>query len=182
MDYKLPRRKPTRYKDYDYNLPGYYFVTVCAQDMDLIFGNVRNGEMILNKWGEIVKRCWEEIPQHFESAELDHYTIMPNHLHGMVIINPNDKTNTAKVGNAKFAFPTEEDRTKMLLSKMIQQFKRQVTIEIKTSFKVDEIIWQKSFYDRVIRNEKELYQIRKYIKQNPLKWELEKNSTENLDL
>jgi len=113
---------------------------------------------------------------------------MPNHFHGIIIINSSTENvgdglpvpgkNNQFVGNAKFAFPT--DRTKMILSKVIQQFKIQVTIGIKTRFEFDEPVWQKSFYDHVIRNEKELYEIRKYIEQNPAKWEFEKNVPGNL--
>ena len=172
MDNQYSRRKSTRYKDYDYNLPGYYFVTICSDNMEYIFGNIKNGDIKLCDLGSIVRNCWESISEHFHNIELDYYQIMPNHIYGIIIIN--------SVGNANFAFPT--DRTKMLLSKAIQQFKRQVTIEAKVKLKIKNKIWQKSFYDRVIRNEKELYNIRKYIKQNPLKWDFEKNTPENLDI
>jgi REP element-mobilizing transposase RayT len=189
MDDKFPHRKSTRYKDYDYNLPGYYFVTLCTNKMEYYLGEIKNGDMIYNKYGEITLKCWNGIPEHFQNVELDYYQIMPNHIHGIIIINdvgnakftsPTTGKNKmlSKVGNAKIAFPT--DRTKMLLSKIIQQFKRQVTIEIKTGFNFKGVLWQKSFYDRIIRNEKELFRIRKYIDQNPLKWDLNKNTVENL--
>ncbi len=83
------------------------------------------------------------------------------------------------VGDANFASPT--DRTKMVLSKLIQQFKRSVTIKIKSTQQYSNFKWQRSFYDRIIRNEKELFNIRKYIQQNPLKWGFEKDIT-NLDI
>jgi putative transposase len=185
----FPNRKPTRHTNYDYNLPGYYFVTICSFGKNCLFGNINNGVMILNDIGEAVNKYWNEIPKHFENVELDYYQVMPNHLHGIIVI---DSTNNI-VGNAYTAFPVNNairhsgqafafptDRTKMILSKVVQQFKRQVTIDIKTRFGFKENIWQKSFYDRIIRNENELYQIRKYIKQNPMRWDLEKNIPENL--
>ena len=89
--------------------------------MEYIFGNIKNGDIKLCDLGSIVRNCWESISEHFHNIELDYYQIMPNHIHGIIIIN--------SVGNANIAFPT--DRTKMLLSKAIQQFKRQVTIEAK---------------------------------------------------
>jgi len=188
MTNEFPHRKPTRYKDYDYSLPGYYFITICSHEMKHLFGCVNNCKMIPNDSGAIINNCWNEIPNHFKDVESDYYQLMPNHFHGIVIINspienagdglPIFKDNSQFVGNANFAFPT--DRTKMILSKVVQQFKRQVTIEIKTKNKLNEPVWQKSFYDHVIRNEKELYEIRKYIEQNPLKWDFEKNVPGNL--
>lgn len=158
-------RKSTRFKDYDYNQPGYYFVTICTSGMQKIFGDISNYKMKLNSYGKIADKFWVEIPKHFESVGLDCFQIMPNHIHGIIIINPSD------VEDAKFASSTT-DRTKMLLSKIIQQFKRRVTIEIRSRFNYNNKIWQKSFYDRIIRNENELYKIRKYIMMNPFKWEL----------
>lgn len=177
---ELHNRKPARHKDYDYNNEGYYFVTICSNQKKNLLGKIINGNIVLSKTGYIVDECWRTIPKHFHNVELDHYQIMPNHLHGIVIINSVGDANFASLNknirNAKFAFPT--DRTKMTLSKIIQQFKRQVTIETKNLFKSK--IFQRSFYDRIIRNEKELYNIQKYIIDNPLKWEHEKGLPENL--
>ncbi len=116
--------------------------------------------------------CWNKIEILHKNIELDYYVIMPNHIHGIIIIND--------VGDANFASPTI-DRTKIELSKLIQQFKHAVTLQIKSMNLKPIFKWQRSFYERIIRNEKELFNIRKYIEQNPLKWELEKD-TENLVL
>jgi REP-associated tyrosine transposase len=131
--------------------------------------------MKLNDIGKIAEDFWNEIHSHFHNVELDEYIIMPNHIHGIIIINN-------VVGDANFASPTKkvEDRSKMELCKVIQQFKRAVTIQIKTELVETNFKWQRSFYDRIIRNETELYNIRKYIKQNPLKWDIEKGY-ENLN-
>jgi len=167
-----PERKPNRLKEYDYSNVGWYYVTICTEKHITYFGRIKNGEMIPIELGKIADKCWKEIPKHFPETELDEYVIMPNHIHGIIIINK-------YVGDAKFAFPT--DRTKMTLSKTIQQFKRAVTIEIKTKYPKSNFQWQRSFYDRIIRNEKELSYIRRYIQQNPLKWEFEKN-IDNLEI
>ena len=107
---------------------------------------------------------------------------MPNHIHAIIII-----------GDAKIASPTlrnvqrnkenivPTDRTKMVLSKIVQQFKRICTIEIRNNGLPD-FKWQRSFYDRIVRNEKELFNIRKYIEQNPLKWEIEQKYVENTNI
>ena len=167
----MKTRKPNRLKHYDYSSGGWYFITICTKDHKNHFGEIKNGKMILNEIGEIVDECWNKIETLHKSIELDYYVIMPNHLHGIIIID--------NVGDANFASPT--DRTKMVLSKLIQQFKRSVTIKIKSTQQYSNFKWQHSFYDRIIRNEKELFNIRKYIQQNPLKWGFEKDIT-NLDI
>jgi REP element-mobilizing transposase RayT len=168
----MKRRKPNRLREYDYSNPAWYFVTICADKHANHFGDIRHEKIYLNDVGKIADKFWNEIPEHFPNAEIDEYIIMPNHIHGIIIIND--------VGDAKFASPTT-DRTKMLLSKIVQQFKRAVTVEIKSKKLSEHFVWQRSFYDRIIRNERELFNIRKYIKQNPLKWEFEKG-IENLEL
>ncbi|MBK7104938.1 MAG: transposase [Ignavibacteriae bacterium] len=171
----IKSRKANRYKLYDYSTPGYYFVTICVENMNCVLEKVENEKVILNLLGDLVERFWKNIPKIYGLIEIDEFIIMPNHIHGIIIINVGDANLASQNiinGNAKFAFPTNsDDRTKMLLSKVIQQFKRVCTIEIrKTNLK--NFKWQKSFYDRIIRNENELYNIRKYIKYNTLKWKI----------
>ncbi len=152
-------RKPNRLKYYDYSNAGWYYVTICTNDHKNHFGEVINSKMDLNDAGKIVYEYWEKIEKLHKNIELDYFVIMPNHIHGIIIIN--------SVGDANFASPT--DRTKMELCKLLQQFKRAVTLKIKSINHESNFKWQRSFYDRIIRNEKELFNIRKYIKQNPLK-------------
>ena len=163
-------RKRNRLQEYDYSQSGYYFVTMCTDNHKPFFGKIINGVMILSQFGCIIKNNWIRIQTLHKNIELDEFVIMPNHIHGIII-----------VGDANFASPTD-DRSNMTLSKIIQQFKRACTIEIKNKFNYRLPLWQRSYYDRIIRNEKELYQIRKYILQNPIKWEIENNSIENLEL
>jgi REP element-mobilizing transposase RayT len=172
-------RKRNRLPEYDYSQTGWYYVTICTHKHIHQFGEVKNGEMILNEIGKIADENWKNIENLHEHVEIDYYVIMPNHIHGIIIINSvGDVKNiqprqTFNVGDAKFASPTNViDRTKMELSKLIQQYKRSVTLEIKTSKLQMNFKWQRSFYDRIIRNEKELFNIRKYIEQNPFKWDI----------
>ena len=164
-------RKPNRFKDYDYSSAGWYFVTICTNDHKNHFGKIINDKMNLNYVGKIVYDYWEKIETLHKNVELDCSVIMPNHIHGIIIIN--------NVGDVKFASLT--DRTKMELCKLIQQFKRAVTLKIKSINHESNFKWQRSFYDRIIRNEKELFNIRKYIRQNPTRWIMEK-SINNLDI
>ena len=180
---KKYNRKSLRLKNYDYSLPWWYFVTICTHKHNHIFGNVINGEMQINQFGTIVDNNWRAIPNHFNSTELDEYVIMPNHIHGIITINEfNVEDANYASSNKSIRNGPAYDRTKMLLSKVIQQFKRQCTVEIKTLSKNKNSVWHKSFYDRIIRNDRELFMIRRYIQNNPIKWELEKGEIENLDL
>ena len=172
MKKEVKSRKPTRLKGYDYSIAGWYYVTICTQNKIKYLGKINNGKMELNDLGVIANTFWNNIGFLHKNIDMDYYIIMPNHIHGIIIIN-----NT--VGDANFASPTY-DRTKMELSKIIQQYKRAVTIKIKSLNKHSNFKWQRSFYDRIIRNDRELYNIRKYIKHNPLKWELE-NEIDNLE-
>ncbi len=83
-------RRSIRLKGYDYSQPGAYFVTVCTQDSAFLFGEVVNGVMVLSGWGRVVVACWRGIPEHFPNVELDASVVMPNHMHGIIIINAND--------------------------------------------------------------------------------------------
>jgi len=171
----MKQRKPNRLKEYNYSNNGWYFVTMCTKNRTPYFGKINNGKMVLNEIGKIVDEYWNKIESLHKNIDLDHYVIMPNHIHGIIIIE--------NVGDANFASPTNKtyDRTKMELSKIIQQFKRAVTIKIRNNKHDLNFQWQHSFYDRIIRNERELYNIRNYIRENPFKWALKKD-IENLDV
>jgi REP element-mobilizing transposase RayT len=165
-----PNRKPNRLKDYDYSQDGYYFVTLCTKNRENFFGKIKNGKMILNKYGDIAKKCWLEIPEHFSHVILDEFIIMPNHVHGILIIK--NKT----VGNKNFCSQEIPWQTKLSksLSSIIRGFKIGVTKYFCEKNNHD-FQWQKSFYDHIIRNEESLFKIREYIQNNPLKWELGKD-------
>ncbi len=161
--------KSNRLKTFDYSNQGYYFLTISTFSHIEIFGKIIENKVILNEAGKRVQTNILNIPKIFKNCELDYFVVMPNHIHLVLIVNSKPENDNSF------------DRTKMVVSKVIQQFKRQCTIDIKNISKFDGKIWQKSYYDRIIRNDKELYKIRKYIELNPLKWELEKGDHENLD-
>lgn len=166
----MKQRKPNRLKYYDYSTAGWYYVTICTQNHKHHFGIIKNEKMMLNEFGEIIIEFWNEIPKHFLNVELDELVIMPNHIHGIIIINYD---NNVRVENIR-------PQQKTNLSNVIKGFKIGVSKWCKNN-NYSDFKWQRSFYDRIIRNEKELYNIRKYINQNPLKWSLEKDIL-NLDI
>jgi REP element-mobilizing transposase RayT len=156
-------QKSNRLRDYDYSQSGYYFVTICTEKRKEWFGEVEEEKMHLNTFGEIAADYWKGIPAHFPNLEMDEFTVMPNHIHGITIIQYGFSVGNAYMRSLQHSL---QGRTKMLLSKVIQQYKAAVTRRINSSLRRD-FAWQKSFYDHVIRNEKSLDSLGQYIRNNP---------------
>ena len=156
------RIESTRYRGYDYSSPGKYFITICTKNKIRYFGKIDNGKMILSETGQIAEKFWREISDHFPNIKLDEFIIMPDHIHGILIINqdyfvqaPNLGASTHNLGAATIGL-------------IINQFKRICTITIKT--RGFDFAWQSRFHDHIIRTRIELYRIRKYIRENPEKY------------
>jgi REP element-mobilizing transposase RayT len=164
----MRERRQVRLKDYDYSKSGYYFVTICTKDRKGFLGSVEEGKMNLNAYGAIVSECWCDLPKHYSNCSLDSYVVMPNHVHGIVIISHKDGT---IVGNGFKPFPTHG------LSEIVRGFKtfssRRINERIRDR---DRFSWQKSFYDHIIRSERSLESIREYIQNNPLEWDLDREN------
>lgn len=162
--------KVIRLQNYDYSQSGRYFVTICTKNRVSYLGKICEGKMELSEAGKVVERFWNNIPKHAENVKLDAFVVMPDHVHGIIFIK-NDLVGTChgmslqEYRYNKFGKPISGS-----LSVIVNQFKSAVTRECKQrqiSFK-----WQEQFYERIIRNEEALYKIRKYIINNPVKWEL----------
>jgi len=163
----LPQRKLNRIYGADYSSEGYYFVTTCTKYRAKVFGRVNNNEMVLNKFGKIVEKCWLDLPNHYSNCKLDRFVVMPNHLHGIIII---ENFLVLKDENAKLYSLSEIMRGfKTFSSKRINSINPQINFQ-----------WQRSFYDRVIRSSQEYENIRNYIANNPYNWEKDRNNIENL--
>jgi len=172
MTLPLRKRKSIRLKEYDYSSPGKYFVTICTHDHKCIFGEVMDDTIRLSSAGNIVKKYWTEIPRHYTDVVLDTFIIMPNHMHGIIIL-------TEPVGAIhESPLPkTMRQRRKMKLSKIIGRFKMTSAKEINIFQRTHGMhVWQRNYYDHIIRNEKELNNIRDYIINNPLKWASDKKN------
>lgn len=148
-------RRSIRLKGYDYTRPGGYFVTLVAFRRECLFGEVQDGEMVLNQYGKIVDDCWQAIPAHFCNVDLGAYAIMPNHLHGIILIRD---ASVVATGPRKGS-----------LGAIIGAFKMAVTRRIVHDFG-DANIWQRGYYERIIRDEAEANRIHAYIKANPANW------------
>ncbi len=162
---KTQRRKHNRLKGYDYSVPGYYFVTISTWNHCPYFGEINNGQVRLNSLGLIAQRFWIEIPTHYNTIAIDVFTILPDHIHGIIVI---EEINN--VGTAQWAVPT------VGLSTIINSYKGAVTKTVHTQMPNNNFGWQRSFYDHIIRSDEALNQIRQYIVNNPLKHFLQQNT------
>lgn len=169
-----------RLKEYNYSQAGAYFVTVCTKGRGYLFGDVVNGEMGLNECGENAEKCWREIPAHFPHVKLDEYIIMPNHTHGILLIidtvgakNFSPDNDLSKIAGAKNFSPLHDNirprGTTKTIGSIIRGFKIGVTKWARQKMYINDV-WQRNYYEHIIRDEKDLNRIREYIKNNPLKW------------
>jgi putative transposase len=160
------RIESTRFKVHDYSSPGAYFVTICTKHHECLLGEVVDGKMVLSEIGIIVRDCWIDLTKHYENLRLDQFGIMPNHVHGiMIIIEDNYCDSDVETGLRPVS-------TKHGISEFIRAFKsfssRKINQIINSS---SQSIWQPRFHDHIIRNETDLNRIRSYITDNPTNWE-----------
>jgi putative transposase len=176
------RRRSIRLVDYDYCLPGAYFVTICIRDRKSILGGVKNDKVHLSTIGEITHRCWNEIPSHFPYVELDEFIVVPNHLHGILILADHCRGVQLNAPNRATAiYYKSMSPKKGTLSVIIRTFKAAVTTQCRKR-KYHFHGWQRNYYEHIVRNEDELGRIREYIASNPLQWEFDReNPTQATD-
>ncbi|MCX6170717.1 MAG: hypothetical protein NTX65_15355 [Ignavibacteriales bacterium] len=172
------RIESNRLRDWDYSIPWWYYVTINTKNHVDFFGKVVAGKMELNGLRNVTEKFWLKMPDHFPSIELDYHIIMPNHIHGIIILNPGE-LNCGKSNVETGYIPSLQRQKQASLGVIVGTFKAAITRWCNQN-SISNFNWQPRFYDRIIRNEKELHQIRKYIEQNPLKWDIEKNDYENL--
>jgi len=195
-------RQSIRLRDFDYARGGGYFVTLCAWQRECLFGDVLDGGMRLNEFGVVVGECWAAVPEHFPHVQLDAFLVMPNHVHGILIIDDRHPVVGATHGSPEPDGITEPNglrfsenvhlvtRTRAThasplhptgpkrgsLGAIVGQFKSAVTKRINTMRDNPGCpVWQRNYHEHVIRDERDLYAIRQYIADNPAKWALDDN-------
>ena len=172
---KIHHRRSIRLKGYDYSQPGCYFITICAQNRRCIFGEIIDGQMVLNEFGEIVNDEWLKIPDRFPGIELDVFQIMPDHFHGIInIVGATLAVVPSRAGASRAGASPAPTSTVPTVGSIIGAFKSNVSNEILKIFKSRNEhmgkLWQRNYYERIVRNEDNLNRIRQYIIDNPLKW------------
>ncbi len=203
-DFEFQRRS-IRLSNYDYSQSGMYFVTICTQERESKFGEIVDGVMVLNNVGVMVKNIWCEMPQHFRNIGLDEYQIMPDHFHGIIVINempntiPNIFQNPVGAGLVSAHIPNEVSAhipnevppnegqpqdmegqpqglapTGTSLADVVCRFKSSTTTAYINGVKNHNWprfhgkLWQRNYYEHIIRDDVDLYFVREYIVNNPL--------------
>ena len=174
--YRIPS---ARLQSWDYGKNGAYFITICTKNMRHFFGSVVNSEMQWNDIGEIAMQLWSDIPIYFPYVELGNFIVMPNHVHGILIINKeenkeenniavklNDLLETGGFANEKNPMLNEN------ISRIIRWYKGRCSYEIRKLN--SDFNWLSRFYDVIIRDSKRFEIIQTYIEQNPAKWSADK--------
>ena len=187
-------RKSTRLKEYDYSENGYYYVTICTENREQIFGTIENNDMILNGVGNMIDQWWRKMFEKYDDISIDKYIIMPNHIHGIINIAvgaipcnrpiKNNKNNTTTGENTVSPLQRKISNQYNGLGQYISWFKRMTTNKYMYHVKTDgwesfnKCLWQRNYYDHIIRNEKSLQGIREYIINNPATWADDENNIE----
>ncbi len=177
---KKHHRHSIRLKYYDYSSPGAYFITICTKNRACLFGNIVNGKMILNEYGKIAHDEWLKTEIIRPRVKLDSFVIMPNHIHGIIILNDDicycrgtlqrAPTTQRAPTFEQFGKPTSDS-----IPTIVRLFKSATTKRINEYRNTPTVsVWQRNYYEHIIRNNTELKHIRNYIENNPIKWENDK--------
>jgi REP element-mobilizing transposase RayT len=146
-----PRRRSLRLPGYDYSQAGAYFITVCTQNRVMLFGEVIRCDVRLNEMGTIVQQTWDDLPTHYHGIDLDAFIVMPNHVHGIVIL-------------------VDRSERRHAIQEIVRGFKTFSARRVNERGGQRAALWQRGYYEHVIRNEKALDRVRAYIANNPARW------------
>ena len=189
------RRRSIRLKGYDYSQSGGYFVTICTRNRECLFGELLDGQMVLNEYGEIAREEWLRSERIRREIKLDEFVVMPNHIHGIIIFvnvgaTGGSPTQAGATGEppiqarATRRSPLQSSRLhtpmKRSLGSLVANYKSATTRRsIQIGRGITTSIWQRNYYEHVIRNETDLEEIREYIENNPIKWLEDENHPAN---
>jgi len=186
----IHHRRSIRLKGYDYSQNGFYFLTICCHNRRTLFGEVIQGKMILNDAGRIAESCWQEIPKHFPFVVLHAFVIMPNHVHGIVEIK-HEVGSVGSVGSVESVGsvgaigaknvspqppqppPSPPRSPSGTIGSIVRGFKIGVTKWMRSHTDVHDV-WQRNYYENIVRDERAYQNISNYIHQNPAKWDADK--------
>ncbi len=204
-DPQLHHRRSTRLPDWDYSWAWWYLVTIVVKDRRCVFGHIENDAVVLSELGKTADDCWRQIPQHHPGVGLDDHKVMPNHIHGIILIDDLSDTKSVVRRDVQLNVPTTKpdgptnptDGQLLFLSKeeamatlsprkrslsvVVRTFKAAVTTWARDNGAAD-FGWQGRFHDHIIRNDADLHRIRAYITNNPLRWALDKENPANTDV
>ncbi len=189
---EIHHRRTIRLQGYDYSSPGAYFITICTQNHECLFGEISNRKMILNAAGQMITTILQQIPDHYPGNDIDEFVVMPNHIHTIIFVGAGPRACPFKIITClpENGQPTENRQprgrigqpqgvapTGLPLPDIVSRIKTMTTKQYSDGVKqsgwqpFNGKLWQRNYYEHIIRNESELYQIREYIDNNPANWE-----------
>jgi len=188
---QIHHRKSIRLKGYDYSQAGLYFITICCQDRECRFGKIENDKMILNNLGKIADECWLEIPKHFPNVILHEYIVMPNHVHGIIeLVNDDNVVGVENFQPLQHHNESQRNEFQKMIPRSIGSIVKGFKIGVTKWFRINEDVsvgdgnfqpqqsqrklWQRNYYEHIIRNEQSYQTISDYIINNPVKWKGDK--------
>ena len=179
---KIHHRRSIRLKGYDYSKEGAYFITICCQDRECRFGEIENEEMILNEYGRIAYDEWIKLSERFLNFELDVFQIMPNHMHGIIVLNEHVTSAQNVLSDINDGTPVTNNRSRVnrdpTVGDIVGAYKSLVANDCldiyKTKNEIMGKLWQRNYYEHIIRDEKSYQAISTYIINNPTKWSRDK--------
>jgi putative transposase len=200
-------RRSIRLQRYDYAQMGAYFITICTHGRECLFGEVTDGAMQLNEAGYMIQSVWNELPCQFAGVDIDAFVVMPNHVHGIILINDEPDTGMTDPGRGEPCVrpvsngdefrirPVSTNRSDLpnrsngtlsgAIGRVIQAYKSITTLHYITGVKNQGWppffgkLWQRNYYEHIIRNDIALDAIRQYIQTNPVQWTLDEENPNN---
>jgi REP element-mobilizing transposase RayT len=183
----IHHRRSIRLKGYDYSQAGAYFITICTHERERLFGEIADGDMHFSQLGQIAAACWRNLPKTFSNLEMGEWVIMPNHVHGILIIHDPipgagwgkgeasaAKAHCTSANTLSDASPQQgrpHGTAPGSVGAIVQNYKSVTTRKInRIHTSAGSSIWQRNYYEHIIRDEKSHWQIAEYILSNPLKW------------
>ncbi len=168
-------RRSIRLPGYDYSQAGAYFVTVCTQYRECLFGEIANGQMRLNEFGEIILKWWDALPGYYRYANLDEFVVMPNHVHGIIVLTCGEATSSSQEKAPDLSID------KRTLGQLVGYFKFNCSKEINQCRDTEYArVLQRGYYEHIIRNDREWNTIVQYIRENPARWRTDPDNPANL--
>ena len=179
-----------RLRGYDYAQAGAYFVTVCTQNRDCLLGDIVDGDMRLNDAAQMIQTVWDQLPDHYPAVDLDAFVVMPNHIHGIIVLTvgatprgcPVPRDCRVPRGQARGPAPTGVVTGRLSLPDVVHRLKSFTTARYRQGVRQDGWppfpgrLWQRNYYEHIIRSDDELRRAREYIAQNPARWALDQEN------
>jgi REP element-mobilizing transposase RayT len=165
MGRSYPERRQIRLDGYDYTRPGQYFITIVTFGREEMFGTIADGSMEWSAAGRAVNDVWKSLPRHYPRISLDAFVVMPNHVHGIIRIDHR----------------ASDSPSRSPLSEIVRGFKTYAARRVNQHRGVSGVpVWQRGYYERIIRDDRELENVRRYIRENPARWPTDSENPANL--